>query len=226
MLNILNKLDKFYPYLLLSIALVTSIIGKESFFLLTVTISGLLCVIMTAKGNILTYPIGLYNTLGYAYIAYNNGLFGEMALNLFFYLPTTLIGWFMWHRKLNGNTVLMRAMSDSKRAVLFASCIVTTALLGYALSFIPTQNTPYIDALTNVLSIFATLLMMYRFKEQWFLYISLNVFTVFMWSLRLSSGSEDGLMMVMMWTLYLINSIYGAVKWHIGASKNKKEVIL
>ncbi len=226
MQKILNKLDKFYPYLVLSIALAVSIIGKESFFLLTTTISGLLCVIMAAKGNIWTYPIGLYNTFSYAYIAYINGLFGEMALNLFFYVPTALIGWFMWRKKLNGNTVLMRAISNTKRALLFISCISATALLGYGLSLIPTQNTPYIDALTNVLSIFATLLMMCRFKEQWFLYISLNIFTVFMWSLRFANGSEEGLMMLMMWSLYLINSIYGAVKWHIGAGKNKKEAAL
>lgn len=37
-----------------------------------------------AKGNLTTYAFGMYNTFGYAYLAYVNGLFGEVMLNLLF----------------------------------------------------------------------------------------------------------------------------------------------
>ncbi len=216
----LSKLDRFYPYILLSIAAIMARVNHEGIFLLSVTLSGLSCVILAARGNIWTYPLGIYNSISYAYVAYSNGLFGEVGLNLLFYVPTSTIGWFMWRKKLKNNVVLMRQLSGTKRLILLMSCIVGTILLGGGLSFIPTQNTPYIDALTNVLSVFATLLMMYRFKEQWFLYMTLNIFTIFMWSLRHAHGSEEGSMMVVMWSLYLINSIYGAIKWHMGAQKN------
>ena len=37
-----------------------------SIFNLSVVVSGVLCVILAAKGNILTYPIGIYATITYA----------------------------------------------------------------------------------------------------------------------------------------------------------------
>jgi nicotinamide mononucleotide transporter len=42
-------------------------------------------------------------------------------------------------------------------------------VLGLVLAMNPDQNTPFIDAATNVLSIIATFLMMWRFKGQWLL---------------------------------------------------------
>lgn len=216
-----KNLDKLYPYILLFTVSVVAAAARESFFLFTVTFSGLLCVILAARGNIGTYPVGLYNCVAYAYVAYTNGLYGEMGLNLLFFVPTSIAGWFLWKNKMKDRVVLMRCMSATKRVWLFVACAVCTVGLGLALSLIDTQKTPYIDALTNVLSVAATFLMMYRFQEQWFLYISLNVFTVLMWSIRWFQGSPEGRMMVLMWALYLVNSFYGAVKWHLGAQKNR-----
>ena len=62
----------------------------------------------------------------------------------------------------------------------------------------------------------------YATNEQWFLYISLNIFTVTMWSIRWCHGSPEGRMMVLMWSLYLINSFYGAIKWHQGVKRNRE----
>lgn len=221
-MNLMGKLEKLYPYLLLFIAVLAAVAGNEPFFLLTVTFSGLLCVILAARGNIWTYPVGIYNTVAYAYISYINGLYGEMGLNLLFFLPTSVAGWFLWRDKIKDHVVLMRRLSGKNRMWLLVACVACTGLLGLALSFIATQKTPYIDALTNVLSVAATFLMMYRFQEQWFLYISLNIFTVTMWSIRWFHGSPEGRMMVLMWSLYLINSFYGAIKWHQGVKRNRE----
>lgn len=75
----LKKIDKLYPYLLLLIAAFMAWFGKETFFLSTVTLAGVLCVVLATRGNIWTYPVGLYNCVAYAYVAYSNGLYGEIA---------------------------------------------------------------------------------------------------------------------------------------------------
>jgi nicotinamide mononucleotide transporter len=90
--------------------------------------------------------------------------------------------------------------------------------LGFGLSFIPEQNTAYIDAATNILSVAATILMMMRFREQWVCYIVLNVLTIIMWSIRAANGSPDGLLMIVMWSAYLINAVYGFYNWTKGAA--------
>lgn len=61
---------------------------------------GVICVVLTAKGNIWSYVFGYVNTVLYAYIAYRNGLYGEMGLNLFFFLPSGILGFILWKRNI------------------------------------------------------------------------------------------------------------------------------
>jgi len=143
-------------------------------------------------------------------VAHTNGLYGDMGLNVLFYLPTNIIGFFMWKNHMESATVGMRGLRRRHQILVALVCVVSTAVLGFLLSRIKTQNTPYIDA---------TLLMMWRFKEQWMLNIVLNVVTIVMWIIRLLHGSSDGILMILMWTAFLINAIYGYVNWKNGAKK-------
>lgn len=61
---------------------------------------GVICVVLTAKGNVWSYVFGYVNTVFYAYIAYRNGLYGEMGLNLFFFLPSGILGFILWKRNI------------------------------------------------------------------------------------------------------------------------------
>lgn len=202
------------------IAAAITLLSGDSPFGFTVFLSGVLCVILAAKGNILNYAVGMYNTFGYALLAYRNGLFGEMGLNLFFYVPMNILGFLMWRKHMGeGDRVKMRKMSPRGTAATAALCGLGILAMGFGLSLIPGQNTPYIDATTNVLSIAATILMVRRFREQWLAYIVLNAFTVLMWSLRTLNGSPEGVMMIVMWSAYLINAVYGLLVWTKGANQ-------
>ncbi|MEK4849150.1 nicotinamide riboside transporter PnuC [Paenibacillus sp. FSL H7-0756] len=201
------------------IAVVFTVISKDSFFGFTVFITGVLCVVLTAKGKLASYGFGMYNTFGYAYLAYINGLFGEVMLNLLFFVPMNIVGFYMWKRNMQGGKLSMRQMKAGGVVLTIGICIAGALLLGYSLSFIPGQNSPYIDALTTVLSVVATILMVRRFKEQWLVYIVLNMFTVLLWVIRTIEGSGEGLLMIVMWSAYLINAVYGYYNWNKGAKE-------
>ncbi|AIQ15168.1 nicotinamide riboside transporter PnuC [Paenibacillus durus] len=200
-------------------AIVLTVIMRDTFFGFTVFITGVLCVILAAKGNLMTYVFGMYNTFGYAYLAYVNGLFGEVMLNLLFFVPMNAIGFLMWKKHRHDGKLAMRQMDRRSMFLLVAVCVLGSLSLGFGLSFIPAQNSPYIDALTTVLSVVATFLMVRRFKEQWLLYIVLNTFTVLLWVIRMLDGSTDGGLMIVMWGAYLINAIYGYYTWNKGAKE-------
>ncbi|WP_058302004.1 nicotinamide riboside transporter PnuC [Gorillibacterium timonense] len=204
------------------VAVTLTVIMKDTVFGFTVFLTGVLCVVLAAKGNLWTYIFGMYNTFGYAYLAYTNGLFGELMLNLLFFVPMNVVGFVMWKKHLHEDKLEMRQM---KRTGLFAVaviCLLGSLALGFGLSFIPSQNSPYIDAITTVLSIVATILMVRRYKEQWLVYIVLNMFTVLLWVIRTIHGSPDGLLMIVMWSAYLINAIYGYWTWNRGAKEGMK----
>lgn len=206
------------------VAISLTIMWKDTLFGFSVFITGVLCVVLAAKGNIWTYYFGMYNTFGYAYLANNNGLFGEMGLNLLSFAPMNIIGFIIWRKSMCGNVVETRGLKNNSKILTIIICVLGSIGLGFLLSLVHGQNTPYVDAITNVLSIVATFLMVYRFKEQWLLYIVLNIFTIFMWTIRTINGSPDGTMMIVMWSAYLVNAIYGYYNWNKGVMQRKEAI--
>lgn len=216
-----NKIDRLWFLALLLAGTVLSSTLAATVFELTVLLSGILCVGLIAIGRREGYLIGLYSSLSYALIAHSNGLFGEVYLNLLFFVPTGIIGFFMWQRHTSQDkAVVMRGLSWPIRIIIALVCLTGVVGLGWLLGLNPNQNAPFVDATTNVLSVVATFLMMWRYKEQWLLYILLNVVSIVMWALRGIGGGESGDMMVLMWSLFLLNAIFGYWRWHRGAEQN------
>lgn len=215
-----NLYEITWLVLFTSIAIGFTLISKDSLFGFTVFITGVLCVVLAAKGNLMSYVFGMYNTLGYAYLAFINGLFGEVMLNLLFFVPMNIIGFYMWkNNRQEDGKLTMRQMNHRGLLLVGIMCVVSCLLVGFGLSFIPGQNSPYIDATTTVLSVAATFLMVRRFKEQWLVYIMLNLFTVLLWAIRMLEGSGEGLLMIVMWSAYLVNAAYGYYIWNKGAKE-------
>jgi nicotinamide mononucleotide transporter len=217
-----NKWSLFEIIFLLGFLLAAAYINiqvENGAFNFSVAASGILCVLLTAKGKLSAYLFGLYNSISYAYLAYINGLYGELGLNLIFFTPMNFIGFFLWQKNLKNGLVKMRKLTSISVLLLALLIVACTGALGYVLSLIESQNTPFIDASTNTLSIAATILMVLRYKEQWLLYIALNSLTIIMWYQRLSSGSLEGEIMILMWVGYLINSFYGYINWSRSISK-------
>jgi nicotinamide mononucleotide transporter len=208
-----------------AVALCCTLTTDNSILSFLTFLTGMLCVVFAAKGMILTYYTGLINSLLYSYIAYSNGLFGEVYLNMFFYLPMNIVGIFLWRSKLKDMIVAMRKLSLYQTIYLVAGALFSIFLLGYLLSLNPAQNTPYIDASTNSLGVMATILMVMRYREQWLLYISLNVLTITMWILRTINEGNDGQMMIIMWSAFLVNSVYGYYNWSKGARDTSKTIL-
>ena len=204
-----------------ALAIFISAWTKDSLLGLVTFLTGVLCVVLTAKGSIYSFWWGYVNILSYAWIAWQNGLYGEMGLNILFFLPVNFVGHWLWHKNIHIAGVL-----EMRRLKIFHVCAgiiisaAATLLLGWGLSHITGQNTPYLDALTNVLSVIAALLLTFRFREQWLCWIILDIFTVLMWSIRWYNGSNQGAIMVLMWSAYLVNAFYGWFNW----SRNSRRI--
>jgi len=121
----------------------------------------------------------------------------------------------IWNRKTSSDGIVeMRGLSVVKLLQCFVICAIATAAYGVFLRGLEGQVTPFIDSSTTVLSIAASLLMMFRFREFWLFYILVNCISVLMWWLRLLNNQPDAVMMLVMWTAYLVNSIYGLYVWY------------
>ena len=186
------------------------------------SIAGVLCVVLVAKGSIWNYLFGIVNVSLYAWISYKAALYGDAALNAFYYVPMQFIGWWQWRKRgaavseaeADGKGVQVRARRFTwiQRAVLAAGCIVAVAAGGFILKELGDPQ-PFKDSTTTVLSIVAQALMALAFMEQWALWIITNIVSVVMWCICVARGEAHAGVMVIMWTFYLLNSINGFRVW-------------
>ena len=186
------------------------------------SVAGVLCVVLVAKGSIWNYLFGIVNVSLYAYISYKAALYGDAALNAFYYVPMQFIGWWQWRRRGaavseaeaagKGVQVRARRFSWRQRAVLAAGCLAAVVAGGFLLRYFGDPQ-PFKDSTTTVLSIVAQALMALAFMEQWVLWIITNVVSVVMWTICVTRGEAHAAVMVIMWSFYLLNSINGFRVW-------------
>ena len=222
-----NKVLSLYDWFLIAGVIVSNVVyslltGTMDVLGSMAAITGVLCVVLVAKGSIWNYLFGLVNVSLYAYISYKASLYGDAALNALYYLPMQFIGWWQWRRRGaamsaaeagdSGVQVKARRFTWKQRAILFLGCAVAVVAVGFLLKHVGDPQ-PFKDSTTTVLSIVAQMLMALAFMEQWVLWIITNIVSVVMWCVCVSRGEAHAGVMVIMWVFYLLNSINGMRVW-------------
>ncbi|TLU75172.1 nicotinamide riboside transporter PnuC [Mannheimia varigena] len=195
-------------------------------------INGILCVVFVGKGKISNYFFGLISVSLYAYISYTFKLYGEMMLNLLVYVPVQFIGFYFWRKNMSSqNTVnksgaeevIAKALTAKQWVIVVISTIVGTYLYIQLLKYLGSALA-VLDGATVVISIVAQILMVLRYREQWALWIIVNIMTISLWAAMYFKNGETSLPLLVMYVMYLCNSIYGYYNW-IKLHRNHRQEI-
>ena len=192
--------------------LTLSIVWGDSPMALISGITGIISVVLCAKGKISTYAFACVNVGLYAIIAYQNRLFGEVMLNGFYYLPMNIVGFYMWRKQKDDEGTVIARRLTAKQIILLVIGLLIAITAYWRVLVALGGNLQLIDSITTVLSIVAFLLQIGRFMEQWILWMLINVFSITMWSLLLGTP-EGSVTMIIMFSAYLINGVYGFRNW-------------
>lgn len=182
---------------------------------ITTCLTGLWCVILVAKGRIFNYYLGIVNVIGYSYIAYQYKLFGEVMLNAGYFLPMQFIGLWIWMRHKEKGTidnVRVKFLTWNMRVCVALLSLLATFAYGCALHLMG-DPVPFLDSASTILSVVAMILMAWRFMEQWILWIVVDIVSIFMWVLVVGENGARDIAMLVMWSAYLVNAIYGFLAW-------------
>lgn len=184
--------------------------------------TGVACVVCTGKGKLSAYFFGLINCVLYAIISYNAKLYGETMLNAIYYVPMQFVGFYVWNKHMNeeNHEVKKIHMTNMSRIIWLFVMIVTTIIYGFILKNLG-DAMPFVDSFTTVSSIIAMIVSVKMYSEQWWIWILVDVFSVYMWWCNFSIGN-DNLATLLMWVVYLGNAIIMCIKWEKEASKNTK----
>lgn len=201
-----------FPLEILLIILMSFLIGDSKVALVS-AVCGISYTILAGKGKISCYIFGLTGTMCYAYLAFQNALYGNLILYMFYYFPMQILGIFKWKKHLKRDTqeIVKTKLKPDERIIYTILAILFSIILSFVLKKTG-DATPFIDAVTTVFSVLGLILTVKRCIEQWYVWFVVNVLSVFMWIEAYMNGSNC-FATILMWATYVVLSVYFLFTW-------------
>jgi nicotinamide mononucleotide transporter len=202
--------ERAFLYGMLALQLIVFYITPDSPLSMIAGVAGVASVVMCAKGRLEFYFIGFIQNFTYMFLAWQNKFYLECGENLF-YIITMIWGIFVWKANMNKNEdgtaeVKAKKFTLVQWALSVVGTIAATIAMGYFGTVICSAQA-YTDAATNVMAIFAQILMVRRYREQWIWWLVIDLLNIKMWAMV---GDWSMVAMYIAWTA---NCIYGWVNW-------------
>ena len=193
---------------------IISINTNNSILAIIASIMGVIYVILNGCRLSVAFLFGIVNTFIYGIVSYQNGLYGDFMLNVFYSCPCCIIGLIAWFKASKDTTVANISSFKLKQRIIFA-LLVIIAIGVYGTILLALKDTqPYLDATTTVLSISAYICLILRKKEVWYLFNISNILSILMWGINYRT-SDANLAILFMYVIYTANSLLNTVKWEL-----------
>ena len=222
----LNAFDYFLIVGTTAVSIASSLLGEGWDTLgFIVAVTGIVNLVLCAKGNIWNYLFGIIYNAIYVYIAWKSRLFADSAIYLLYYLPMQFIGWAQWKKNRNQDSGAVNAVHLTRKtaAMLAAAAAILIPLFAWILSRPAIADSqPWLDSVTTVISILAMYMMVKAIAEQWYIWIVLDAVQVIKWTVATVSGEKHAALMLVMFAFFLANAVYGLIQWN-GLAKRSSD---
>lgn len=195
------------------IIIINALVVKDDIVSIISAICGILYTTIAGKGKISCYIFGLLGTGCYSWLAFKNGLYGNLLLYLGCYFPMQIAGIFAWRKHLDKKTKVIekRSLSNLERAVLSVIIICFTLNSIVVIKYFG-GSSPVFDGITTVLSVAGMYLTVKRCIEQWVIWMVVNGLSALMWLELILQGTKAYATFIM-WCVYFILAIYFFFCW-------------
>lgn len=183
---------------------------------------------LAVKKYNINYLFGIVHVILYGLIAFVTKVYGDFALNIFIFLPMDIMGWIIW-MKLNSKPdcpcpdiesctcveqkTVSKKLGNKGWIVSIVLVMAISTLMSIALYYLG-DPAPILDSLSTTISIFGMWLMMSYYREQWWVWLIVNLVSVSLWIQVLMTGEMISIIFIAMWTIYTVNSIIGIMRWN------------
>ena len=169
---------------------------------------GITSVILCSQGNIWTFAFGFGQILTYSGLCWIERFYAGLLMNAFYFL-SQIYGIYAWQRQRTGDSVVIvpRSLQLNRFVLLCAIVAVVSVGVGWLLNRYTDDPQPYLDAVTTVVSIVAQVMVAMAIRQQWWLWLFVDVLFVAMW---IMAGNWS---MVAQYGFWCINCVYGMLRW-------------
>lgn len=208
-----SMFEKCWLIFVCSLMTIVWFVNGDTPFMLVLSLTGSLNLVLGAKGKVAGLYFAIINSALYAYQCMGIPLYGEVMYNVLYSIPVSATAIYLWKKNSSGGGEVRFRIMTSK---LIACVAAATALgvWGYSelLKFMG-GSFVFMDSLTTVVSVIASLLYVLRYSEQWLLWVMVNALSIIMWIMVFASGDTTALLIIVMKTVNLLNSLYGYLNW-------------
>ena len=206
-----TKFEKVFLFSMVALQAIVYCFVPDSLIGMICGIAGCICVALTAKGKISSYLFNFIQMITYMVICWDASLYFEFGEQVFYFI-VCIFGIFMWKRNMKKNAdgteqVISKKFKWWQWIVTAIITVTTTIALGLFGEYVLGGALPYLDAFSVSLAVIAQLLMVWRYREQWAIWIVIDVTSLIMFIIL---GQWSMVAMYIAWT---INAFYGWYNW-------------
>ena len=179
-------------------------------------ICGVVCVFFCAQASISNFSFGIINTFVYAVYLLYWKIYGTFALEVLFYLPIDVAMWIAWCKNrdyIDKEKCLTRKLTFIQSVIVY-TLVVISGITYHSVLIRLGGTVPWLDAFTVAIGIIAVLLQLFRFKEQYVLWIIVDIVSVGMYIVHFDP------VYLTKRVIYTIVAVIGLYNWHM-LNKNR-----
>jgi len=205
--------------LVIVLCLILTIIYNLSWLTFVVCATSIVYIVYLSDRNLLNFLVGFVSSTTYIIVSYRAHLYGEAIFYLCFDIPMILVSFLMWQKHMETKLkVETRKLSAKKIIIIILVSAAVVVGYGFVLRAIGGTNS-FVDALSSVVTLVATLLMATRYREQWIMWIVVYIVSIVLWA------TTFDLLMLIMSISCLISSVIGYINWTISAKEEPKQTL-
>ena len=218
-----KKFEISYISILILLQLIVYAIVPDNVIGMISGVAGVLCLVYGMKGRKISFIFGTIQCIAMTYIAWISHAYGSFALDII-YIISQPIGWFMW-----GKNEATHSFEANTRRKIFLAAFIAWIIGWFVLSMLGGQL-PYLDSINFIISLIAQLLYILKYKENWSLWIIVNIANATYWTIltiQMLMGENSigslgaNLSQVALQFALLFNSVYANKVWASGAADNE-----
>lgn len=176
------------------------------------SLTGFASVYLTVRNKVWLWPTGIISVLAYAWLFYSVRLYPDMVLqSLFFGLSVQ--GWIRWGRETDPDSSIriLRLRNALWLLILMGLLYLVT---GAFFARLTNSSMPWWDSAILVLSLFAQGLLTYHYRENWYLWIAVDLLALYVYS------AKELYLTLILYSLFLVMAVFGCVEWHRRTSRH------
>ena len=173
-------------------------------------LSGVLCVWLLIRENVLTFPIGLVYAVITVVVVARANLFADVVLNVY-YVAMNAYGWYFWRfggqQRRRANTLSVGLVPGSQWVWIVIAIVFGTSMMGWYFATQTDAALPYPDSFTTVASFLAMWMSARKYLESWILWLIIDVVQVVLYLVK---GIEA---YALLYLIYLGMAVSGWLNW-------------